>query len=1167
MATEGAQYGNTRRFSGESLDPKEYRRWKLWAEAKMASTKDMTAAQRGPFILCLLDGVAFETVEHLSLDKLKEENGDKYVWAALDERFPDKLKHDWLAECLKEIFQLQAQDQETMAAWTSRVQETFSKCRRKVAIEFPSEAKGWICLRASGLSEDQRAIITAKTQGELNLELIITAMRSCFPDFRATRSTRFKSASAFVVQDEPNDVIDEPGETEAPDAVAFEELEAFLAEHGMGDTNAQSADHYDEEEIAEVLAATWKEKRTEISRLQKARRFSQAFEVKQRFGKEVKDLEKRSRCRRCHQIGHWARNCTAKVAASSSSSKTGESHGAAMVTDRVTLAQTPSEVLLVSSPGYGILDSGCSRTLVGQDTLNQFMRLYQARGLMVPDARHQRNLFMFGNGHEELSERVVSMPVCIHGRIGRVEAAIIKGAAPLLLSRSTLKSLKAILDFEGETLSIQGGTARPLQVNSAGQYVLNVLDDQAEVMLASCETSQPSEPEENEGANNLSSEPSETLAVEEETIHLASHERVAEFSQREHRCLLAQQHAWKKERSQCKVAELFSPPRFAEKARQWGASGRSYDIKQGWDLTDPKVQRVVDEELEHLQPELLVCCPECKHWGGWYRLNQHRLPLLQQLANKQQAKKQAQFCVDQIKKQLRRGGRVLVEHPWNSDLWQFEPLRKLLRAQQLTLTRNDMCAYDLKDPQTGLPIKKPTGLAVSHRDMVDQAVTCPGHAEHRLIAGQSCGMSLSARCAEYTPTFVEHWLRCVFHEKQQCMFSCLQETTSIPTSSTEADRTQVNTCPELEVLAASSESLDDPQKVTTVLRRVHVNLGHPSSRDLVRIIRNAGGSEQAVKLAADIEAPCDICCQRKRPTPSLPAAPNHATEFNQRIGWDVKILSGWKVGQKVKCMNIVDYASSFQVMLPFFEQETADVLKQLYLRGWQQWAGIPEEVIVDPARTNTAETVFQQLEREGTRVLTIAAEAHNQLGKVEKHGHLFEVILNKVLDQAQPKDRAEYEQCVVQTMNAKNELISQKGLSPCQLVFGRNPRVATDLIQEQPCPVAGTQALRDSMTARSQAIRMHARTALVMAQDDQSMRSALNARPRVERDFLAGDYVAYWRSQKYEKGQRIVGGKWFGVAIVMGKVGRNFVVRHRRNIFKVAPEHLRHVTSDERLLF
>lgn len=65
-----------RRFNGESLDPREFRRWRLWAEAKMASTKDMAPTHRGPFVLCLLDGVALEAVEHLTLDRLKEENGE-----------------------------------------------------------------------------------------------------------------------------------------------------------------------------------------------------------------------------------------------------------------------------------------------------------------------------------------------------------------------------------------------------------------------------------------------------------------------------------------------------------------------------------------------------------------------------------------------------------------------------------------------------------------------------------------------------------------------------------------------------------------------------------------------------------------------------------------------------------------------------------------------------------------------------------------------------------------------------------------------------------------------------------------------------------------------------------------------------------------------------------
>lgn len=178
----------------------------------------------------------------------------------------------------------------------------------------------------------------------------------------------------------------------------------------------------------------------------------------------------------------------------------------------------------------------------------------------------------------------------------------------------------------------------------------------------------------------------------------------------------------------------------------------------------------------------------------------------------------------------------------------------------------------------------------------------------------------------------------------------------------------------------------------------------------------------------------------------------------------------------------------------------------MYLKGWQQWAGVPVEVLVDPAQTNTAESVCAQLEI-ASRVVTTAAEAHNQLGKVEKHGHLFETVLVKMLDQVPPKNQEEYEQCIIQTMNAKNDLLNNKGMSPCQRVFGRNPRVPPNLVQESPCPVAATSPLHDANAARAYDIRTQARIALVQSQDDISLKTALAARPRAERDFLAGDYV------------------------------------------------------------
>ena len=408
-------------------------------------------------------------------------------------------------------------------------------------------------------------------------------------------------------------------------------MEAFLTEHGMQESNTPN-DVFDEDEIAEVLAATWRERRSEVSKLQKTRRFAQANVVKKQFSREVTDLQKRSRCRACGQIGHWARNCPQKGTGSSSGGKPerDKAHGAAVV----------EEALLVSSPGYGIIDSGCSRTLIGQDTLNQFLRLYHEQHIQAPTTRPQHNLFRFGNGQEELSEKVVSMPVTIHGRAGRIECCIIKGEAPLLLSRNTMKSLRAVLDFEAETISIEGSEPRPLQKNSAGQYIINVMD-RPEALL--CE-------EERTSGEQVEKEVEEQEIDEQDMSLVEGCERT--LTRREYRCLLAHKEAWEKGQSSVAVAELFSPPRFSKVLEQRGEQGLAFDIKQGWDLTNSKTQNIVDKQLDEAKPELLVCCPECKHWGGWYRLNRHKLPVVQQLHNQRQARAQAEFCAQQIRKQL-----------------------------------------------------------------------------------------------------------------------------------------------------------------------------------------------------------------------------------------------------------------------------------------------------------------------------------------------------------------------------------------------------------------------------------------------------------------------------------------------------------------------------------
>lgn len=71
---------------------------------------------------------------------------------------------DLMGESLGQDFSLAATEGESAQAWTARVRETFDKRKGRANTDFPSTARGWITLNCAGLSEQQKAIIKAKTQ-------------------------------------------------------------------------------------------------------------------------------------------------------------------------------------------------------------------------------------------------------------------------------------------------------------------------------------------------------------------------------------------------------------------------------------------------------------------------------------------------------------------------------------------------------------------------------------------------------------------------------------------------------------------------------------------------------------------------------------------------------------------------------------------------------------------------------------------------------------------------------------------------------------------------------------------------------------------------------------------------------------------------------------------
>ncbi|CAE7758699.1 RE1 [Symbiodinium sp. CCMP2456] len=436
----------------------------------------------------------------------------------------------------------------------------------------------------------------------------------------------------------------------------------------------------------------------------------------------------------------------------------------------------------------------------------------------------------------------------------------------------------------------------------------------------------------------------------------------------------------------------------------------------------------------------------------------------------------------------------------------------------------------------------------------------------RFAAEQTCCHQSTKEHGKCSADFARSFLKAVVGTPEECLYALLQDVECVNLSGFECltgeqrlSEQGSNTAAEPPKPPVASESPLDP--IGLSLKKLHNNLGHPSRACFLRVLRNSGASEDALQRASRFT--CPTCEASKRPAEAVPANPASTEGFNDRIGMDVKYFQGWKVGSKIPCLNIVDYGSSFQQVIPLPGRDTGEMIRSAYAQFWLSWAGVPQVLVLDPSQPNLSEALCQACEDEGTRVCHIAAEAHWQIGKVERHGGLLATILDKVLLEIRPQSEAEWRECLTQAVASKNAMLNVAGVSPYQFVFGRNPRIPADLLQDSPSTVANDAVLTEPAVEAQARVRQAARAAVVAAQDNKALREALRARPRLRRDFESGQWVAYWRRQKLEKGKIVRGFRWYGPALVLGKVGHNVVIAHRRSILRCAPEQLRHATFEE----
>ena len=148
--------------------------------------------------------------------------------------------------------------------------------------------------------------------------------------------------------------------------------------------------------------------------------------------------------------------------------------------------------------GYGVIDGGATKTLGSVHAVEALMECNRAKhgsdGVTLVDPEN-RPVFGFGNSSQDQCLSTAHMRLTADQKPGMLQIHTLdKGEGPILISIKTLRSLKAVIDFENDLMvlrALDASKAIPLERSAAGHQLLPLSEDLFERAIT-CKTQVPS---------------------------------------------------------------------------------------------------------------------------------------------------------------------------------------------------------------------------------------------------------------------------------------------------------------------------------------------------------------------------------------------------------------------------------------------------------------------------------------------------------------------------------------------------------------------------------------------------------------------------------------------------------------------------------------------------
>ena len=344
-----------------------------------------------------------------------------------------------------------------------------------------------------------------------------------------------------------------------------------------------------------------------------------------------------------------------------------------------------------------------------------------------------------------------------------------------------------------------------------------------------------------------------------------------------------------------------------------------------------------------------------------------------------------------------------------------------------------------------------------------------------------------------------------------------------------------------------------PPMIASALRRLHQNLGHPQTGDLIRHLRLAGCDTPVLKAARSLR--CQVCEASVAPKIARPSVIPQLCDWNDTVGIDLFYAHDAN-DVKHTFLSAVDYGTTFHLAIRV-DGQSSDDIEAKFNEMWIIPFGPPKTVVVD-LDGGVQGALGRLCEWHNIGMKSIAAQSHWQAGMIERQQAWWKNIWERLVYQLTVGED-EVDLAVPIVNGAKNELRRRCGHSPSQWVFGRAPRVPEDLRDPDSGENVTWDVTEDSRFQRLSAMRAAARVAFHRSQVDSRLRKAFLQRARtVPRPHEIGESVHFWSKPKNRRR-----GHWTGPAVIVGREGNNYWISNNGRCRLTSPEHIRGSTPEE----